>query len=354
MTYGYSVEADKPDPLVRLIERTIDNGALAFVPLAWPVDRVPFLEHLPEGLPGTSYKAIARKWSELCRLTIETPYEFVRRQMAQGNDRLSYVSSLIQQHVEDDGDTLSLDNATFIKNTAATMYATGSDTTASSLYSFVLAMTLFPDVQRKAKEEIESIVGTDRLPQFADRDKLPYVNAVVKETLRWFPVLPLGLPHVTTEEIIYEGYRIPQGAYLMASIWWFLHDPQTYPNPSTFDPERYLEPRDEPDPVNDVFGYARRICPGRFLADESLFINIARLLAVFDIQKAVDDLGNEIDPNVEAIPGLLGRPVEFPYSIKPRSSRHMDLIRSVEVDHPWEKGDSSLLQGDLNAALADA
>jgi cytochrome P450 len=64
--------------------------------------------------------------------------------------------------------------------------------TISVIYTFYLAMTLFPDVQNKAQEEIDGVIGNDRLPRLADRDNLPYVNALQSEVLRWHPVAPIG------------------------------------------------------------------------------------------------------------------------------------------------------------------
>ena len=80
-------------------------------------------------------------------------------------------------------------------------------------------MALFPDVQRKAQEEIERVVGQNRLPNMADRINLPYVNAVVKEVLRWHPVAPMGLPHMSTVDDNYNNYFIPKGSIILPNIW---------------------------------------------------------------------------------------------------------------------------------------
>jgi cytochrome P450 len=80
-------------------------------------------------------------------------------------------------------------------------------------------MTVSPEVQKRAQEEIDRVVGTDRLPTVADRENLPYVDAVVKEVLRWHPVAPMGLPHTSTEDDICNGYLIPKGAMLFANVW---------------------------------------------------------------------------------------------------------------------------------------
>lgn len=80
-------------------------------------------------------------------------------------------------------------------------------------------MSVFPEAQRKAQEEIDRVVGTGRLPTIADRDNLPYIDAVVKETLRWHPVAPMGLPHTSTEDDVVEGYHIPKGSMVFANVW---------------------------------------------------------------------------------------------------------------------------------------
>lgn len=80
-------------------------------------------------------------------------------------------------------------------------------------------MALFPDVQRKAQQELDAVLGGDRLPQCEDRDNLPYVNALVKEVFRWHPVAPMGVPHVSTEDDICEGYFIPKGSSILTNIW---------------------------------------------------------------------------------------------------------------------------------------
>ena len=92
--------------------------------------------------------------------------------------------------------------------------------TASALKTFCLAMSLHPEVQRKAHAELDAVVGHDRLPDFSDRDSLPYLNAIIKESLRWMSVTPLGLAHCTTEDDEFGGYFIPAGSIVMANIWW--------------------------------------------------------------------------------------------------------------------------------------
>lgn len=88
--------------------------------------------------------------------------------------------------------------------------------------TFFLLLSLNPDVQRKAREEIDRVVGADRLPTLADRESLPYICAVFSEALRFHPIAPMGLPHMTTTEDEYEGYRIPKGAIVMPAAWYVI------------------------------------------------------------------------------------------------------------------------------------
>jgi hypothetical protein len=83
-------------------------------------------------------------------------------------------------------------------------------------------MLSYPKAQEKAQEELDRVIGRHRLPEFADRENLPYVNALLKEVLRWHPILPLGLPHATSEEDEYKGMRIPKGSLIMLNAWWVL------------------------------------------------------------------------------------------------------------------------------------
>jgi len=122
----------------------------------------------------------------------------------------------------------------------------------------------------------------------------------------------------------------------------FTHDPNIFHDPLTFKPERFLGNDPEPDPALTVFGFGRRKCLGSILADTSLYLTIARSLAVFNVSKVVEN-GKEIEPVVEDISGLVSHPVPYRTSIKPRSPGHEILIRSVLVEHPWEESDSKFI-----------
>ncbi|KAG1779636.1 cytochrome P450 [Suillus placidus] len=116
--------------------------------------------------------------------------------------------------------------------------------------SFILAMVLYPEVQKLAQAEIDAVVGQDRFPTFEDRDKLPYIGALALELLLCLRKFPLTLndrapappTHHSMREDVYEGYRIPEATAIIASLVSMSRDKEMYPDPMVFRPERFLGP----------------------------------------------------------------------------------------------------------------
>ncbi|KAG0699879.1 cytochrome P450 [Suillus ampliporus] len=322
ISHGYEVK-ENDDPFVDLADRAVNIFSQSTAPGAFMVNIIPSLAKVPEWFPGTGFKRIAREWHKTVEESVDVPYQYVKDQMAAGIAPKSFVSNMLE------GRTLSAEEEHVVKWSAATLYGGGADTTVSAIYSLFLAMALFPDVQEKAQAEIDAVVGSDRLPSFADRDSLPYTEALTKEVLRWNAVVPTGFPHSVAEDDIHDGYYIPEGSLIIPNIWFMLNDPRTYANPSQFDPERFLakdgkEP--ETDPRTICFGFGRRICPGLHVADVSIWMSTAMSLAVFDISKVVEN-GVEITPELDPSSGTISHPKPFKCCIKARSAKALELIQ---------------------------
>ncbi|TDL20320.1 cytochrome P450 [Rickenella mellea] len=165
-------------------------------------------------------------------------------------------------------------------------FAGGTDTTISTIQTFFLAMVLHPEIQMNAQEQIDKVVGRDRLPEFSDLVRLPYAEAILKETLRWQPVFPMGVAHQTTTDDEYKGCHIPKGAMVMVNAWSILNDETADSDPLAYNPERFLKNGQIDPTVRDcaaAFGFGRRICPGRYMALNGAFITIASILSASDI-----------------------------------------------------------------------
>ncbi|KAL8296088.1 hypothetical protein RB601_003657 [Gaeumannomyces tritici] len=267
-------------------------------PFSLAVDFMPFLKHIPNWFPGASFKKKAKAYRETLNSMAHLPCRFVQHQLAYGIDSNCMMSHLIQRsEVKGTDGKIAPEDENLIVWAAASLFGAAVDTTSISLAAFTLAMLKYPDVQRKAQAEIDRVIRRGRFPTSADRERLPYVDAIVKETLRWWSIFPMGMPHRADEEIEYRGLRIPDGATIMPAVWWFMHDPAVYPDPARFDPERFADPaRDEPDPTKGgVYGYGRRICPGRHFANNLLFLNMAQILAAFNITRLAAGKGRKSD-----------------------------------------------------------
>ena len=169
----------------------------------------------------------------------------------------------------------------------------------------MLAMLAYPETQARAQAELDAVVGRTRLPTFADYPHLPYIRAMVKEVLRWRPVGPLGSPHRSIEDDWYDGMFIPKGTICIPNVWHMNRDPELFGNNAEhFDPARYLDASGNlqvaPD-LSDIkeeghftYGFGRRICVGRHMADNSLFINMATMLWATKIERKRDASGQLI------------------------------------------------------------
>ena len=96
----------------------------------------------------------------------------------------------------------------------------GYETSVISADVFFLAMVRSPEVRKRAQEELDRVVGTDRLPDFSDREKLPYISAIMKEVLRWHPPAPAGVPHLLEKDDVYNGYYLPKGTVVIGNVWY--------------------------------------------------------------------------------------------------------------------------------------
>jgi cytochrome P450 len=187
-------------------------------------------------------------------------------------------------------------------------------------------MTVFPEKQAIAQAELDRIVGPSRLPNIEDRASLPYIDALIKEILRWNVITPLSVPRRTDKDDIYKGYFIPAGTIVLPNVWSMAFDSSD--RAKDFTPERFLASDGPQDPHTYSFGFGRRICPGLQLASNSIFIMIASVLSVFHISKQKDELGNEIPVHPSFVwDGLVSHPEPFKCSFSPRSAAAVNLFK---------------------------
>ncbi|KAI0656915.1 O-methylsterigmatocystin oxidoreductase [Cubamyces menziesii] len=331
--YGIKV-LDNDDPYLKMAEKDTEIFSEIFMPGRYLVELLPFLKHVPAWFPGAKFKRDAALWEPHASSVRHVPYNATLEAIARGDTCGSMVASLVDQAMQKEERLSPSDDACF-RDAAGLAYVTGADTTTHSMQAFFLAMVQYPEAQKKAQEELDAVIGLDRLPEFTDRDSLPYVNAVVKEVTRWHTVVPLGLWHRAVNEDQWNGYRIPAGSIIMPNQWAMSRDPKAYPAPDRFLPERFLEASEDGtgtarDPEKFQFGFGRRICPGRHFSNDALFMTVASLLHVFNIEAPLGEDGRPVPvaPAI-ALDSFLSHPEPFQCKITPRSDRAAALIRSA-------------------------
>ncbi|KAF8069217.1 cytochrome P450 [Lyophyllum atratum] len=324
-TYDHRVESEH-DSLMALAREAVAIAGQLISPNRYAVDIFPTLRFLPEGWPGTAFKRTARSNRDLHDRLMDTPFLKVREQAMNGMAEPSFTANHLNGKVE----TMSQADLDTLKFTAGVING-GQFDISSVLSTFFLLMARHPDIQAKAQQEIDSVLDSGTLPTFADRERLPFIECIIKEVFRWHPPTPLISRAVRGDDIV-KDYFIPSGTYILANVWAFTHDPNVYPEPFEFKPERFLPNHSKlsqslpPDPRLYVFGFGRRGCPGSELANNMIFIMLVTTLALFKILPAEDKDGNPILPEPNYTPTLISQPLPFECKIVPRSCEAIDLL----------------------------
>ncbi|KAD5508599.1 hypothetical protein E3N88_16302 [Mikania micrantha] len=169
------------------------------------------------------------------------------------------------------------------------LLAGGVDTISATLAWALSLLLNNPNVLEMARAEIDKQVGRERLVKESDTKNLVYLKAVIKETLRLHPVVPLSVPHESIEDCVVGGYNIPKGTRLMMNLSKIHRDPNTWSNPHEFQPERFLTSHQNFDVKGQhfdliPFGAGRRMCPGDTFALHEMRLTLASLIQQFELQ----------------------------------------------------------------------
>ncbi|KAF8510471.1 cytochrome P450 [Hysterangium stoloniferum] len=323
VTYGYRTKENR-DPFLLLAEKVMAAFSEASQPGSWMVDIIPWLRYVPHWMPGATFQRKAVEWSRLHMDVIEGPYIWAKaHQESPILIKPNFTSTILSQH----GETLTDDQDNLLLWASASLFGGGADTTVAAISSFFLAMALHPGVQKTGQDEIDAVLGGKRLPEINDLDSLPYIKNIMHEVLRWNPVTPLGVPHLSTMDSEYRGYHIPKGTIVMANIWSMLHNPDIFSNPLEFFPDRFLDDENATKMIDVAFGFGRRACPGMQFAKSSMFIAMATALATSIISDAVDEDGHLITKDVLYKTGTISHPPRFKCQIKERSPYLIGLLK---------------------------
>ncbi|KAL8409855.1 hypothetical protein RB594_008079 [Gaeumannomyces avenae] len=339
-----------------------------------PLDVFPWIRHIPDVLtPWSGWRARAADVRRRQQGLYEELYAETLERVRGGKGRDSYFARLIGEQEKAERDEKDKEAFTQLEMTylAGFMLEGGSDTTAMAFLTLVLAMAAFPEIQKEAQAEIDSVLGAESMPRSIAGKELPFLRACFLESLRWRPGFTTAIPHTTTADDAYKGYFIPKGTTVLINTWAIHHDPDEYEEPDEFRPSRFLanrfgakESRSNENNENEqgeaqssigasslslapgdaekdmkgrresyAFGAGRRLCPGQKMAETSVMLSMAKLLWAFDMRSAGPPL--DTDVRTAFTNSILMGPKKFPVVFAVRSEAKAQVIQDE-----WKRADA--------------
>ncbi|KAM4575377.1 cytochrome P450 2J2-like isoform 1-T1 [Fundulus diaphanus] len=214
--------------------------------------------------------------------------EFIKIKIKEHRENLDpsspgdYIDSfLIEMGEKEDKDSgFDLSNLCFC---ILDLFGAGTETTTTTLHWGLLYMIYYPDIQERVQAEIDAVIGPSRPPSVADRDNMPYTNAVIHEIQRMGNIIPLNVPRTANRDTTLDKYTIPKGTMILATLNSVLHDESMWETPHSFNPQHFLD-QDGKFRKRDAFmpfSAGKRVCLGEQLARMELFLFFTFLLQRF-------------------------------------------------------------------------
>ncbi|KAL9244050.1 hypothetical protein vseg_017865 [Gypsophila vaccaria] len=260
----------------------IASDVFALAGASNPVDFFPFLRWVPYQSMEMKMLAVRAKMDVFLNGLIEECRRNRHDSGSKVEDRQAMIYNLLDLQ---ESDPLNYSDQ-IIKGIIMVMLTAGTDTSAVTMEWALSLLLNNPEVLHKARAEIDSVVGHDRLVDESDLSELPGIHNIVNETLRLFPAAPLLVPHEASEDCSIGGYRVNKGTMVIINVWAIHRDPKLWDDPLRFKPERFKDTNSESLKSTWIpFGLGRRSCPGANLANKVVALNLAALIQCFDWEK---------------------------------------------------------------------
>ncbi|XP_048746820.1 steroid 17-alpha-hydroxylase/17,20 lyase-like [Ostrea edulis] len=300
------VDDQEVKTILQLDEELNDHVAKGFLE-----DIIPYMDTI---YPSHNWQAFVKKMDQII--------DYTRGKFKQHVDTFDpgvnrdFIDSMLiaRQEAENEGDEAVLEKLDdiYLIHTVVDIFFAGLDTTRFTMDWFMYFMTSFPEIQSKCHEEIDREVGSEH-PSMKHRNKLPYLEACMFETMRLGAAVGLGIAHMSICDSQIGGYDIPKDTMVIINHWALHHDPKYWKDPEKFDPHRYLDENGKMKPARPdswlPFSAGRRVCLGETLAKPEILLMCANLLKRFDIR-----LPEGVKPNLEH--HIWGNGIELPSEYK--------------------------------------
>ena len=305
LVFGSRYELDDPE-FTKFLE--INDTILALLAVGSVVDVFPWLGFIPfKSIQNLKAKCAER--NEIMSRIYRQHMDAWRVDIPQ--DLTDILLKTKKQAEDEDSSIKGFLTDQHLIMTMGEMFLAGMETTASTLCWALLYLIHNPEVQQRLHQELDQVIGPDRLPELEDKKNLPYLEATITETLRLSSIGALSIPHKTTVDTTLQGYSIPKGTIVLTNLWSLHHDPEIWDDPDAFRPERFLDDEGNfvPPKADRLlpFSAGRRVCLGESLARIELFLVLARLLHSFKLENPP---GSDL-PTLEPVAGLAWMPRPF-------------------------------------------
>ncbi|PVF95233.1 cytochrome P450 [Serendipita vermifera] len=309
LAYGSKVYKEHGHELVKLNTESIDLMAWSFQQL-WLPNILPIARFLPSWVPGIQFPKYAKEGQRLFGGVRQKAFDIVQKNLDEGTADFSVLSHYLNAPEV---------STPHLRDATAIMYMGGVDTTGSAVLNLMAHMALHPDIQTKAQAEIDQKLGRGGTITNAEIQSLDYLNAVWKETLRFSPPATTVV-RCNVADDVWKGYFMPKGTLVIPNVPFMLRDPRIWGddanlfNPGRFLPEYNPRASELPDIETPVFGFGRRICPGRYMAERNGIMFAARMLQAYEIRP--EDTSKPFSVTFDD--GLLQRPKDLRCRFVPR------------------------------------
>ncbi|KAL2455740.1 Cytochrome [Forsythia ovata] len=265
--FGEDEDSEEAKHFRELIDQAFELGVASN-----PGDFIPFLRWIDYKGYEKNLASLSKKMDAFLQGLIDE-----HRHNKNENTMIDHLLSLQASQPEYYTDTI-------IKGVMMVMLNAGTDTSAVTIEWALSVLLNHPEKLERAKAEIDSIVGNDRLIEESDLSKLHYFQAIISETFRLFPAAPLLVPHESSDDCKIGGYDIPRSTILLVNAWAIHRDPLVWDDPTSFKPERFEVGEFGPSQLI-TFGMGRRSCPGSGLAQRVVGLTLGSLIQSFEWQR---------------------------------------------------------------------
>ncbi|KAI7547780.1 hypothetical protein KC331_g4808 [Hortaea werneckii] len=326
LLYGYRLRTGD-EPELREAKRVLAEYEQTAKPGAYLVDAFPALNYLPRPLAPWQGKA-EQLYEQQANLHLGNLAKALQQE-GPNVTKLMYASREAKEMTEVE-----------LAFSVGVLADAAIDTSTMTLnWLIVAALSNRAEWVQKAQSILDKVVGRARLPRWEDRVELTSIDAITNEVLRWRPIIAGGVPHFTKESDVYGSYYIPANTIVLPNLYAIARDETMFGSEvDTFIPERWIDANGKLKDLPDIgFGFGRRICAGRHVARNGLFIKVARLLWTFNIEPGVDrTTGNTIEvSDMDCVDGLVVLPKPFKAVFRPRCDNVKDVLNShgkVDID----------------------